>query len=169
MTMVTDYLLAVESIVLAIALLVKARSSGRGSVGGWVLAFLVAAIAALAGGTAHGFRLYLSEANHAVVWQVTIWSIGLSAVLMLVAGLRSALRPETSFEAQRKAGVGWLKKGILVSAVGLLLMVGKLSLHQHFNQNDLYHVVQMVGLFFFYRGAVLLHGLEARKNPGHQK
>jgi len=44
--------------------------------------------------------------------------------------------------------------------VGILLMVNKVSLHQHFNHNDVYHVVQIVGLYFFYKGAVLLHGLK---------
>jgi hypothetical protein len=160
MTMVTDYLLAAESVVLAILLLVAARAAGGRSVHLWVLAFLVAAVAGFAGGTAHGFRLYLGEANWAIVWKVTVWSIGLGAVLMLVAGIRSALRPETIAPERRQAGVRWLKRGILVSAVGLVILVGKLSLHQHFNQNDMYHLVQMVGLYCFYRGACILHDLE---------
>jgi len=64
-----------------------------------------------------------------------------------------------------QAGVGYLKKGILVSLVGLSILLGKLSLHRHLNQNDLYHLVQMLGLFLFYRGALLLHGLEVKKSP----
>ena len=160
MTLVTDYLMAAQCVFLALSLLAKSRRAGRGSVRLWVTAFLVAALAALAGGTAHGFRLYLGEANHSIVWLVTVWSIGSSSVLMFLAGLRSALRPETDVEEDRKTGVSWLWKGIAVSAVGILLMVNKVSLHQHFNDNDVYHVVQMVGLYFFYKGAVLLHGLK---------
>jgi Ca2+/Na+ antiporter len=128
-------------------------------VGLWVLAFAVTAVAALAGGTAHGFRLYLGEANGSLVWTVTVWSIGAGAVLLLLAGLRAALRPETHDQKDRKTGVSLLKKGIVVSAVGIVLMVSRVSLHPHFNQNDLYHVVQMVGLYCFYKGGVLLHGL----------
>ena len=159
MTMVTDYLLAAQCVFFALSLLARSRRAGRGSVGLWVTAFAVTTVAALAGGTAHGFRLYLDEANRAVVWTVTRWSIGSGAVLLFVAGLNAALRPQTQAAEDRKTGVGWLKKGIVVSAVGILLMVSKVSPHQHFNQNDLYHVVQMVGLYCFYRGAALLHGL----------
>ncbi len=159
MTMITDYLLAGQCVFLAISLLRKSRAAGKGAVGLWVLAFLIAALAALAGGTSHGFRLYLGEANWAIVWTVTVWSIGASSVLMLIAGLRSALRPETDKQEHRKLGVSWLRKGIIVSAIGIALMVAKVSFHQHFNHNDLYHVIQMVGLWCFYRGAVLLHGL----------
>ena len=160
MTLITDYLLAGQCVLLAISLLRKSRAAGKGSVGLWVLAFLVAALAALAGGTSHGFRLYLGEANWAIVWTVTVWSIGASSVLMLIAGLRSALRAATDKQEHRKLGVSWLRKGILVSATGIALMVAKVSFHQHFNHNDLYHVIQMLGLWCFYRGAVLLHGLE---------
>ncbi|HEX9725667.1 MAG TPA: hypothetical protein VGC53_15405 [Vicinamibacteria bacterium] len=159
MTMVTDYLLAAECVFFALSLLARSRRAGRGSVGLWVLAFAVTAVAALAGGTAHGFRLYLGEANGSLVWTVTVWSIGAGAVFLLLAGLRAALRPETHDQKDRKAGVSLLKKGIVVSAVGIVLMVSRVSLHPHFNQNDLYHVVQMVGLYCFYKGGVLLHGL----------
>jgi hypothetical protein len=161
MTMITDYLLAGQAVFLAISLLRKSGATGKGSVGLWALAFLVAALAALAGGTSHGFRLYLGEANWAIVWTVTVWSIGAGSVLMLIAGLRSVLRPETDNKEHRKIGVSWLRKGILASAIGVALMVAKVSFHQHFNHNDLYHVIQMLGLWCFYRGAVLLHGLEA--------
>jgi Ca2+/Na+ antiporter len=157
--MVTDYLLAAECVFFALSLLARSRRAGRGSVGLWVLAFAVTAVAALAGGTAHGFRLYLGEANGSLVWTVTVWSIGAGAVFLLLAGLRAALRPETHDQKDRKAGVSLLKKGIVVSAVGIVLMVSRVSLHPHFNQNDLYHVVQMVGLYCFYKGGVLLHGL----------
>jgi hypothetical protein len=127
-------------------------------VGLWVAAFAITAVAALAGGTAHGFRLYLG-AHWSVVWTVTLWSIGAGALLLLLAGLRSVLRPETGAQKDRKAGASWLKKGIVVSAIGIVLMASKVSLHPHFNQNDLYHVVQMAGLYCFYRGGLLLHGL----------
>jgi hypothetical protein len=38
--------------------------------------------------------------------------------------------------------------------------VQKVSLHQHFNHNDLYHVVQMVGLYGVYRGGRSLLDLD---------
>lgn len=156
--MVTDYLLAVECVFFGLSFLARSRRAGRGSVALWVAAFAITAVAGLAGGTAHGFRLYLG-AHGSVLRTVTVWSIGAGAVLLLLAGLRSVLRPETDAQTDRKAGGSWLKKGIVVSAIGIVLMVSKASLHPHFNQNDLYHVVQMVGLYCFYKGGLLLHGL----------
>ena len=32
----------------------------------------------------------------------------------------------------------------------------RLALHRHFNHNDLYHVIQIVALYLFYRGGALL-------------
>ena len=167
-TLVTDYILAVECVFFAWSLLTRSRRAGRGSVGLWVLAFAVTAIAALAGGTAHGFRLFLGEAGWSAVWTMTVWGIGIGAVLLLVAGVRSALRPENDVHAQRKAGGNWLKLGIVVSAIAVALLVGKVSPHPHFNQNDLYHIVQMIGLYCFYKGAVLLHDLPPSPTSARQ-
>jgi len=47
----------------------------------------------------------------------------------------------------------WFVWGILVLAVGAMVQVGGVSLHEHFNHNDLYHVIQMLGFYLFFRGA----------------
>ena len=120
---------------------------------------MIGALAAFAGGTAHGFKLYLGPINHAVVWNVTVISIGLATLLMLIAGIRSARHPTTPDREKRHRGHRWLKGGILVTAVGLLIQQSGWSIHEHFNHNDIYHLVQMVGIYFFYRGALLLHDL----------
>jgi hypothetical protein len=163
--MLTDYLLTGLCIALAISLLSRAGRSKRRTVILWVISFFVAALAALAGGIAHGFKLYLGEANHAIVWKVTVVSIGLSAFLMLLAGIRSALYPTTTDPKRRAAGHGWLKRGILVTVIGLLIQRRGWGLHEHFNHNDIYHLVQMVGIYFFYLGAIHLHDL-APKGDG---
>ena len=157
--MVTDYILAGECVILATCLLGRARAGVVNSTGFWGPAFLTVALAALAGGTAHGFRLYLGEVNHPIVWKVTVWSIAAGAAMTLLAGLHSTLRPDTDNPTCRAAGVRWLKWGAVVSAMGLALMALKVSVHEHFNHNDLYHVIQMVGLFFFYKAALLLEGV----------
>jgi len=158
MTMATDYLLTGLCVVLAVELLRRAGPSKRKSIVLWVASFLVAAAAALAGGTAHGFKLYLGE-NHAIVWTVTVYSIGLSVILMLLAGIRSAKRPTTSDPARRSTGHKWLKAGLAVSAVGVLIQRIGIGFHEHFNHNDIYHLVQMVGIYFFFLGALYLHDL----------
>lgn len=159
MTMLTDYLLAAWCIFLAVSLLRKKAHTGGGHIGLWVVALSVAAFAALAGGTAHGFKLYLGTARHAVLWQATVLSIGATALLMLIAGIQSARHPETNDRERRRRGHRWLKSGILVSGIGLLIQQSGWSLHEHFNHNDIYHLVQMLGIYCFYRGAECLHDL----------
>ena len=43
-----------------------------------------------------------------------------------------------------------------VSFAAAGVQVSGLDLHQHFNHNDLYHVIQLVGLYAFYRGGLML-------------
>jgi hypothetical protein len=50
----------------------------------------------------------------------------------------------------------WILGGVLVSLVGGGVQRAGLALHRHFNHNDLYHVVQLVAIWLFYRGGLLL-------------
>ena len=154
-TMLTDYALALLCAFFALTL--YRRSDGRGT-GLWVAAFSVTGIAALAGGTAHGFRVPLGE-TWGVVWKITVVSIGAGSALLIAAGALSALRPQAQEERTRREGVLWLKRAIGVSLAALAVLVLKLSPHADFNHNDLYHVIQMVGLYCLYRGALSLSGL----------
>ncbi len=154
-TMITDYALTLLCAYFALSLL--RRSLGQ-RIGLWVSAFSVTAFAALAGGTAHGFRIPLEE-SWSLVWKITVVSIALGSALLIAAGIRSALRPETRDESARRSGHSWLKRAVAVSLLGVVVLVFRLSPHPLFNHNDLYHVIQMGGLICLYRGAVLLHGL----------
>ena len=57
---------------------------------------------------------------------------------------------------RRAPGMAWLIAGVLVSLVAGIVQARKLTLHRHFNNNDLYHVIQMAALYAFYRGGALL-------------
>ena len=46
--------------------------------------------------------------------------------------------------------------GVLVSFLAAGVQASGFSLHKNFNYNDLYHVIQMVGIYFFFRGAYRL-------------
>ena len=63
MTMATDYLLAAQCLIQAGVLARRAPAMRFGSVPVWVAAFAATAVAALAGGAAHGFAIYLGSAN----------------------------------------------------------------------------------------------------------
>ena len=154
-TMLTDYALALLCLFFAFSLY---RRSGGSKAGLWVAAFSVTALAALAGGTAHGFRVLLGE-NWSTVWRITVASIAVGSGLLLAAGIRSLLGPDAKDQTAWREGVRWLTRAIWVTLAGLAVLVLKLAPHGNFNHNDLYHVIQMGGLFCLYRGAVLLHGL----------
>jgi hypothetical protein len=48
---------------------------------------------------------------------------------------------------------GWLLAGIAVSVAAALVQASGLKLHEHFNHNDLYHVIQIGAMLLLYRGA----------------
>ena len=56
----------------------------------------------------------------------------------------------------RSPGTTWLVGGVLVSLVAGIVQAKRVSFHRHFNHNDLYHVIQIVALYAFYRGGALL-------------
>ncbi|HEV8106402.1 MAG TPA: hypothetical protein VGP97_02695 [Burkholderiales bacterium] len=47
---------------------------------------------------------------------------------------------------------GWILAGVAVSVLAGLAQASGLALHERFNHNDLYHVLQIAAMFLFYRG-----------------
>ncbi len=86
-------------------------------------------------------------------------SIATSSAFLIAAGVTSARAPEAEDERARQAGYRWLERGVwgTLAAIGLLL--AGVSFHDHFNANDLYHVVQLAGLYCLYRAVLHLHQL----------
>lgn len=50
----------------------------------------------------------------------------------------------------------WIVAGVAISFLAAFIQTLELGLHKHFNHNDAYHLVQIVGLYLFYRGGVLV-------------
>ena len=50
----------------------------------------------------------------------------------------------------------WLFAAVALSFIGALIQRLEFQLHKHFNYNDIYHVIQMIGMYFFYRAGRLL-------------
>lgn len=57
---------------------------------------------------------------------------------------------------------GLVLGGVFVSLGGALVQARHLGLHAHFNHNDLFHLIQMAGLWLFYRGGLRLADREDR-------
>jgi len=142
-TLITDYVLAVFSAAFGITLL-RSRTH-RGTLL-WSIGFLSLAAAGLTGGTFHGFRLMMSDSAHRSLWNVTCLLIGASAAFMISGAMTGPL-------SRYARNTKWHAAGLAVSIAGLVVQQGHLSLHPNFNHNDLFHCVQIVALFCFFRGA----------------
>lgn len=58
--------------------------------------------------------------------------------------------------SRRAVSAPWLIGGVLVSFLAAGVQFNEIAPHQNFNHNDLYHVIQMAGMYLFYRGALVL-------------
>jgi hypothetical protein len=142
-TLITDYVLAVISTVFGVVLL-RSRTH-RGTLL-WSIGFLSLAAAGLTGGSFHGFRLMISEGAHRSLWNITCLLIGASAAFMISGALTGPL-------SRYGKNTRWHAAGLILSIVGLVIQQSHLSLHPNFNHNDLFHCVQIVAVFCFFRGA----------------
>jgi len=143
-TMITDYVLAAAGLAFG-ALLLRSRGGSKPALL-WSIGFFAGGAAAAIGGTYHGFALYFDEATHRALWNSTAGLIGASAGFMISAGILGL--PEAAAHKKR-----WLKAGLWVTLAGLAIQQLRLSPNLNFNHNDLYHCVQTVALFLFYKGA----------------
>jgi hypothetical protein len=162
-TTLTDYAMALQSVIHAVTLrraIIAADTTPAPAARLYLAGFTMAAWASFAGGTSHGFRPQMGESVWGLVWTFTVIAIVTAFVLLIAGGARSAMSPTVADPARRRSGRRWLIVGFGVTAVGLTLLVQKVSFHQHFNHNDLYHVVQMVGLYGVYRGGRRLLDLD---------
>ena len=91
MTMASDYVLAALAVLLARPLLKIGREPGRRPARLWGFALVATAAGAFWGGTSHGFAIQLGETGHAVLWKLTVWSIGAASALMLTGSVVSVL------------------------------------------------------------------------------
>ncbi|MGH9317271.1 MAG: DUF6962 family protein [Thermoanaerobaculia bacterium] len=51
---------------------------------------------------------------------------------------------------------GWVVAGVLVSFAAAAVQKLQITISEHFNHNDLYHVIQLGALYLLYRGGLLL-------------
>ena len=87
-----------------------------------------------------------------------IWMVNHSAFIYIIyhyvsAMISVALIQVWAFVHHRAATAPWIIAGVIITLAGAVIQQSGFSLHTHFNNNDLYHVVQIVGLALLYRGA----------------
>lgn len=195
-TLITDYLLAVECLVFAILLLRK--SENETPILLWSISFFAIGLAAATGGTYHGFVQSLSVPISSALWKITLYSIGISTFCMLSGMILAAIKGKVrtaflilaaiqflafavlitrSYEYKyvihdyvpamavilalciyrlNKPYALWIISGILISFAAAGIQLSGFTLHKNFNHNDLYHVIQMIAMYFLYRGGSAL-------------
>ena len=161
MTMVTDYILAMQAGLHGRALQRKAREHPSGQVRKWIKGFYAAGAGALAGGTLHGFQLTMNRSALICLLLVTVIGVVAAGFSLLEAGIESARHPETHDPRRLVSGARWLKTIAVAAGMGGLIVVVGPSLHEHFNQNDLAHIVLMFGLYSAYCAVTLRHNFSA--------
>ncbi|MFH1068913.1 MAG: hypothetical protein V1794_04750 [Candidatus Glassbacteria bacterium] len=199
--MLTDYLLGIWAFYLALRLYPEGKATRQKCTGLWSLFLFATGIAALIGGTAHGFDPYFTDRTREIIWKSTLYFIliasffflagsivaffqGLYKRLFLIAAtVKFALfsiwivsNPDFKFAIYDYAGsmaivlilqvtakiksgeksAAWIIAGIVISLIGAAVQQSGIDLHEHFNHNDLYHVIQIVVFYLWYRGARLL-------------
>ena len=201
MTMITDYLLGGWTFYLAFKLIRKGMRASQRSIILWGLSFVATGIAALIGGTSHGFALYFGTMTKAVIWTATLISIGFASLFLLSSAiittfkkpLRDWLIAATALKfilfavwivshsefkyviydyvpamigvltvqvygkySRGDKSAVWIISGILISFGAAAVQQSGFTLHEHFNHNDLYHVIQMGAIYMLYKGGILL-------------
>ncbi len=200
-TMLTDYLLGLFTVILAVRLFKLNENQQENSILLWAGALVATAIAAFLGGTSHGFALHFSDFAKTAIWKATVYSIGLASFLMLSgtlfatvanplrklllglvllkfliyagwmishdefkyvifdyapAMLGVVLLQLYAYSKWKHKSAVWLISGVLISFAAAGIQMSGFTLHQHFNHNDLYHVIQMGAIYLLYRGAGLI-------------
>lgn len=88
-------------------------------------------------------------------WVILEYGSSMLVVALLALGRVSAA-------GERRAAL-WVLGGLALSALGATVQGGGFAPHRHFNHNDLYHVIQIVAVYAFYRGGLDLADRDARR------
>lgn len=188
----TDYVLALAGFIAGLWLWRRARGpAGRW----WAAALAATGVAAVLGGTSHGYAPVLGKETHGLVWRLTYASAGVAnfcmgygivlaarpgrwrrpalvfllvrlvavvAALVALAAFRYVLYDyaitlafllalAALFYARRRPGAGWVTAGVALSALGAAVQLTRVGQGRAFNHNDLFHVLQAVGLGLYAR------------------
>lgn len=127
-TTLTDYAIALETVVFTVLLFRNAPLSVKA----WALAFLSVGIAAIAGGTYHGFHPILEFPARLALWQIMLYALGAASFFMLLA---------TTLSTVSRRLQPWFI-GIILAKLGIYLY--QLSIRYSFRTAVLDYLVAMV-------------------------
>ena len=87
-----------------------------------------------------------------VIVRPTFGITALVSVVSLTAIFVSAI----AISRSSPTASAWILAGVALTAFGFWIQRARISLHRHLNNNDLYHVLQLIALICLYRAAVTL-------------
>ncbi|HJT60608.1 MAG TPA: hypothetical protein VJ797_02925 [Burkholderiales bacterium] len=96
-------------------------------------------------------RAFMLTAALAKLVVYSVWMLGHDAFLYVVIDTAIAFLVVAAIHLWKWNGP--ILAGVAVSIAGAAVQASGFRLHEHFNHNDLYHVIQMVALVLLYRGA----------------
>ena len=94
------------------------------------------------------FLIYVALVLGRRDFRYVAYEFGLTIVLLLVFGLDLARRGNRA--------AAFVLGGVLASLAGGIVLSAGLDLHPQFNNNDLFHVIQTLGVCLFYNAGLLL-------------
>ena len=134
----------------------------------WEPAYLKYGLAPLAAGVRRFFWL----ANLAAFLVYAAWMINHDDFLYVIyyyvpAMLLIAALQVWALLGKQSHGAGWILAGVVVTLCGAVVQQSGFALHTHFNYNDMFHLIQVVGLLLFFRGISRLTGQERAARGGN--
>lgn len=94
------------------------------------------------------FLVYLVAIQRSQEFVIAIADYFPVLLVALVLSIHTFIKKKLSSEK-------FIAIGLLTSILGALVQQSGFQLHMHFNHNDLYHVIQIVGLYFIFKGLTL--------------
>ena len=123
-----------------------------------VLAIGIASFGMLAGSayttTSGNVRRVLLAAALLKLGFYEAWMLGHDDFIYVVADTASAMLAVAALHLLDldNPATRWILGGVAVSLVAAGIQAGRVALHEHFNHNDLYHVVQIAAMLLYYAG-----------------
>jgi hypothetical protein len=143
-TMLTDYALGAANLSFAVLTYTNFNSKNRVSGLLLLLGYLGEAISGFAGGTFHGFAMEFQKADLQWFWNITMVSAG-ATMAFLASAVHAA-------DVRRENGK-WIVVGVVTAVLGLAIQVTGFRSKQPVNHNDVFHVILIAAMYFFFRGA----------------
>ena len=198
MTLLTDFILAAFTLVLALKLFAQNKKAAQKIIKFFALALSALSVGVFFSGTYHGFKEIVGSVAADIIWLISGYVLHLIAFFMLLAGahlIKTALIKKAinvfawlklivflgastlsdafaliladygisiillsiifislaTKNIQKKSAITMLL-GFGVSVLAGIIQFSGLSPHKYFNNNDLYHVVQIAGNYLLYLG-----------------